>query len=108
MLVRELQSLALDISVLDADGNEIKLKESTVEESGGIRNFVMNEGGEEGVVNDVTDFIKDEDENEDAETDEKSEDDEDIDDIDAEGDTDADADEIDALLDSLKNDSDEQ
>ena len=108
VLVRELQSLALDISVLDADGNEIKLKESTVEESGGIRNFVMNEGGEEGVVNDVTDFIKDEDENEDAETDEKSEDDEDIDDIDAEGDTDADADEIDALLDSLKNDSDEQ
>ena len=114
VLVRELQSLALDISVLDADGNEIKLKESTVEETGGIRNFVMTEGGEEGVINDVTDFIKDdEDEGEDAETDEKSDNDEETDDIDdidedADADDDADADAIEALLDSIKKDSDEK
>ena len=37
VLLRELKSLALDIRVLDADGNEVKIKDSSAEETDKIK-----------------------------------------------------------------------
>ncbi len=37
VLIRELQSLALDVRVLDADGNEVKIKDSSAEETDKIK-----------------------------------------------------------------------
>ena len=64
VLIRELQSLALDVRVLDKDGNEITLKESSAEELDGMKNIVSEDLGEN-VVTDIDDFII-EDENGDA------------------------------------------
>ncbi len=73
VLIRELQSLALDVRVLDKDGNEITLKESSAEELDGMKNMVSEDLGEN-VVTDIDDFII-EDENGDAiEDDEYSDD----------------------------------
>jgi len=46
VLIRELQSLALDVRVLDKDGNEITLKDSSAEELENIRNVVPEDLGE--------------------------------------------------------------
>ncbi len=45
VLIRELQSLALDVRVLDKDGNEIVLKDSSAEELENIRNVVPEDLG---------------------------------------------------------------
>jgi DNA-directed RNA polymerase subunit beta len=37
VLLRELKSLALDVRVLDADGNEVKIKDSSAEETDKIK-----------------------------------------------------------------------
>ncbi len=50
VLIRELQSLALDVRVLDEDGNEIVLKDSSAEEIENMRNVVAADVGE--TVND--------------------------------------------------------
>ena len=73
VLIRELQSLALDVRVLDKDGNEITLKESSAEELDGMKNIVSEDLGEN-VVTDIDNFII-EDENGDAVEDEDSDDD---------------------------------
>ncbi|MGN1122208.1 MAG: DNA-directed RNA polymerase subunit beta, partial [Eubacteriales bacterium] len=44
VLIRELQSLALDVRVLDKDGNEITLKESSAEEIEGMKNMLDDLG----------------------------------------------------------------
>jgi DNA-directed RNA polymerase subunit beta len=78
VMVRELQSLALDIKVLDKDGNEISLKESSEEELEGVRNIVADDLGESVMTKLDDDFImQDEDGN-------PIEDDEDEDDFDDE------------------------
>jgi DNA-directed RNA polymerase subunit beta len=46
VLIRELQSLALDVRVLDEDGNEITLKDSSAEELENVRNIVPADIGE--------------------------------------------------------------
>ncbi len=56
VLIRELQSLALDVKVLDGDGNEITLKESSAEELDGMKNIVTAEDIGENVVTDLDDF----------------------------------------------------
>ncbi len=68
VMVRELQSLALDIRVLDKDGNEISLKESSEEEVEGMRDFSAEDIGEN-VVTNLDDFVID-DENGESEEDE--------------------------------------
>ncbi len=45
VLIRELQSLALDVRVLDKDGNEITLKDSSAEELENIRNVIPEDLG---------------------------------------------------------------
>ena len=57
VMVRELQSLALDIKVLDKDGNEISLKESSEEELEGVRNIVADDVGESVMTKLDDDFI---------------------------------------------------
>ena len=54
VLIRELQSLALDVRVLDNDGNEIVLKDSSAEELENVRNVVVDDIGES--VNDGKGF----------------------------------------------------
>ncbi len=54
VLIRELQSLALDVRVLDDDGNEIVLKDSSAEELENVRNVVIDDIGES--VNDGKGF----------------------------------------------------
>ena len=56
VLIRELQSLALDVRVLDGDGNEITLKDSSAEEIDGMKNIAAADIGEN-VVTDIDDFI---------------------------------------------------
>ncbi len=46
VLIRELQSLALDVRVLDDEGNEITLKEASAEEIENVRNVVPDDLGE--------------------------------------------------------------
>ena len=46
VLIRELQSLALDVRVLDEEGNEIVLKDSSAEEIENMRNVVADDIGE--------------------------------------------------------------
>ena len=46
VLIRELQSLALDVRVLDEEGNEIVLKDSSAEEIENMRNVVVDDIGE--------------------------------------------------------------
>ena len=46
VLIRELQSLALDVRVLDDEGNEIVLKDSSAEEIENMRNIVVDDIGE--------------------------------------------------------------
>ncbi len=55
VLIRELRSLALDVRVLDGEGNEVILKESSAEELDGMRNIVAEDIGEN-VVTDIDDF----------------------------------------------------
>ena len=43
VLIRELQSLALDVSVLDENGNEIVLKDSSAEEIENLRNVIVSD-----------------------------------------------------------------
>ena len=54
VLIRELQSLALDVRVLDDQGNEIVLKDSSAEELENVRNVVVDDIGES--VNDGKGF----------------------------------------------------
>ena len=54
VLIRELQSLALDVRVLDDKGNEIVLKDSSAEELENVRNVVVDDIGES--VNDGKGF----------------------------------------------------
>ena len=54
VLIRELQSLALDVRVLDDEGNEIVLKDSSAEELENVRNVVVDDIGES--VNDGKGF----------------------------------------------------
>ncbi|MBQ7399327.1 MAG: DNA-directed RNA polymerase subunit beta [Clostridia bacterium] len=46
VLIRELQSLALDVRVLDEEGNEIVLKDSSAEEIENMRNVITEDIGE--------------------------------------------------------------
>ena len=46
VLIRELQSLALDVRVLDEEGNEIVLKDSSAEEIENMRNVIAADVGE--------------------------------------------------------------
>ncbi len=73
VLIRELQSLALDVRVLDEDGNEITLKDSSAEELENVRNIVPEDLGEN--VKEGSDFAGFylEDENGDAVEDESDE-----------------------------------
>ena len=69
--MRELKSLALDVRVLDADGNEVKIKDSSAEETDKIKR-VAPTFGEDGtasntVASDVDAFIEDDDESKDEE-----------------------------------------
>ena len=75
VMMRELQSLALDIRVLDKDGNEISLKESSDEELENVRNIVADDVGES-VATGLDGFLM-EDENGDPIEDEDEEDEED-------------------------------
>ena len=72
VLIRELQSLALDVRVLDSEGNEITLKESSSEELENVKNIVSDDIGEN-VVTDIDNFII-EDENGEAIEDEEEDD----------------------------------
>ena len=56
VLIRELQSLALDVRVLDKDGNEITLKQSSDEELEGMKNITSEDLGEN-VVTDIDNFV---------------------------------------------------
>ncbi len=64
VLVRELQSLALDVKVLDAQGNEVKLKDSSAEETDNIRHVTVkfdDEGNANNTeVSGIEDFTNDE------------------------------------------------
>ena len=46
VLIRELQSLALDVRVLDEEGNEIVLKDSSAEEIENMKNVIVDDIGE--------------------------------------------------------------
>ncbi len=56
VLIRELQSLALDVRVLDDDGNEITLKEASAEEIENVRNVVPDDLGESVKESDIDGF----------------------------------------------------
>ena len=56
VLIRELQSLALDVRVLDGEGNEITLKQSSDEELEGMKNIAPEDLGES-VMTDTNNFI---------------------------------------------------
>jgi DNA-directed RNA polymerase subunit beta len=73
VLIRELQSLALDVRVLDGEGNEITLKQSSDEELEGMKNIAPEDLGES-VMTDTNNFII-EDENGDVIEDENEDDD---------------------------------
>ncbi len=82
VLIRELKSLALDITVLDADGNVVKIKDSSAEETDKVKR-VAPTFDEEGNANNteagsIDDFLFD-DEDADDEFDENEEFDEDFD-----------------------------
>ncbi len=66
VLIRELQSLALDVRVLDEEGNEITLKEASAEELDNVRNVVPEDLGENVKESDDIDGFYLEDENGDA------------------------------------------
>ena len=74
VLIRELKSLALDITVLDADGNVVKIKDSSAEETDKIKRVAPN-FDEEGNARDteagsIDDFLFDEDAEDDFEEEE--------------------------------------
>ena len=78
VLIRELQSLALDVRVLDENGNEITLKDSSEEEIENVRNVVPEDLGENVKESEMDGFFL-EDENGDAvEEDEEDEFDDDF------------------------------
>lgn len=64
VLIKELQSLALDIKVLDKDGGEIDLRQTFEDESGDVGAVISDADAMSEVVNDVTlddGFVADED-----------------------------------------------
>ena len=74
VLIRELKSLALDITVLDAEGNVVKIKDSSAEETDKIKRVAPN-FDEEGNARDteagsIDDFLFDEDAEDDFEEEE--------------------------------------
>ncbi len=75
VLIRELRSLALDVRVLDEDGNEITLKDSSAEEMENVKNVAPDDVGESVKESNMEGFFL-EDENGDAVEDEEDEEDE--------------------------------
>ncbi len=64
VLIKELQSLALDIKVLDKEGNEIDLRQTFEDETGDVGTVISDADAMSEVVNDVTlddGFVADED-----------------------------------------------
>ena len=75
VLIRELRSLALDVRVLDEDGNEITLKDSSAEEMENVKNVAPDDVGESVKESNMEGFFL-EDENGDAVEDEEEDEDE--------------------------------
>ena len=75
VLIRELRSLALDVRVLDEDGNEITLKDSSAEEMESVKNVAPDDVGESVKESNMEGFFL-EDENGDAVEDEEEDEDE--------------------------------
>jgi len=70
VLIKELQSLGLDIRVLDKEMNEVRIKESSEEDDSRPRNIPMDIIGESVIDGDNISFLPEDDVEDDDESDE--------------------------------------